>query len=57
MRYRFIKNDDAFDGAHRALDDATIESEIFAELMRITKKKFDLGIIAFPFRIVGRADL
>lgn len=54
--YRFIKNDNAFDEAHTALDDATIESEIFAELMRITKKKFDLGIIAFPFRIVGRAD-
>ena len=55
--YRFIKNDNAFDEAHTALDDATIESEIFAELMRVTKKKFDLGIIAFPFRIVGRADL
>lgn len=55
--YRYIKGDNSFDEAHTALDDATIESEIFAELMRVTKKKFDMGIVAFPFRVVGRADL
>lgn len=54
--YRFITNDDEFIESHTAVEDAIIESEIFVEILKATKNKFDIGIIYFPFRILGRIE-
>lgn len=54
--FRFITGENDFDEAHTALNDAEIETEIFAIIHKKTKGKFTYGIVAFPFRIVGRAD-
>ena len=51
------ENEDNFEEAHCAIDDAEIESEIFALIAKKTKHKFERGIIYFPFRIIGRADI
>lgn len=52
--YRFINQDYDFEEAHTALEDAEIESEIFALIHKVTKGKWEMGIIYFPFRILGR---
>ena len=54
--YRFITNNDEFIESHTAVEDAIIESEIFTEILKATKNKFDIGIIYFPFRILGRIE-
>lgn len=54
--YRFITNNDEFIESHTAVEDAIIESEIFVEILKATKNKFDIGIIYFPFRILGRIE-
>lgn len=56
MTYRFLKGNDDFIESHTALDDALIESEIFSEIVKRTKNKFEMGIIYFPFRIVGKVE-
>ena len=53
VAYRFISHNRDFEEAHTALDDAEIESEILASIIRKDKKKLKMGIVAFPFRIVG----
>ena len=53
VAYRFISRNRDFEEAHTALDDAEIESEILASIIREDKKKLKMGIVAFPFRIVG----
>jgi hypothetical protein len=55
--YRFLKNDFNFDESHTALDDAIIESEIFSEIIKRSKNKYEMGIIYFPFRILGSVEL
>ena len=52
--YRFFKGNDDFTESHTAIDDTEIESEIFTEILRRTKNKFEIGIIYFPFRMVGK---
>ena len=56
MTYRFLKGNEDFIESHTALDDALIESEIFSEIVKRTKNKFEMGIIYFPFRIVGKVE-
>ena len=51
--YRFITGQIDFDEAHTAIDDADIESEIFALIVKKAKNKIDLGIEYFPFRTLG----
>jgi len=51
--YRFFKGDNDFNESHTAIDDSEIESEIFSEILNRTKNKFEIGIIYFPFRILG----
>ena len=51
--YRYFKGNNEFIESHTALDDAEIESEIFTEILKRTKNKFTMGIIYFPFRILG----
>ena len=54
--YRFLSRNREFVEAHTALDDAEIESEILASIIRKDKKKLKMGIVAFPFRIVGTVE-
>lgn len=54
--YKFFIGDDNFIESHTAIEDAEIESEIFTEILRRTKNKFEMGIIYFPFRIIGRIE-
>lgn len=51
--YRFFKGNNEFEESHTAIDDSIIESEIFSEILKRTKNKFEIGIIYFPFRILG----
>lgn len=56
VAYRFISRNRDFEEAHTALNDAEIESEILASIIRKDKKKLKMGIVAFPFRIVGTVE-
>ena len=54
--YRYYKGNNEFIESHTALDDTEIESEIFTEILRKTKNKFELGITYFPHRILGKVE-
>lgn len=54
--YRFITNNTDFEEAHTALDDAIIESILFAEIVKKTISNLTIGIEYFPFRILGRVE-
>lgn len=54
--YRFMTGNTDFDEAHTALDDAIIESEIFAQIVKKSIKNLTIGITYFPFRILGYAE-
>lgn len=49
--YRFFNGND-FVEQHRALQDAQIESELFAKSIQVSKE-IELGVVAFPFRTLG----
>lgn len=52
--FRYLFDDMDFVESHTAFDDARIESEIFAKITKKTKNKWELGILYFPFRMVGK---
>ena len=54
--FRFFSETMDFEEAHTAIDDAEIESILFAEICKRTKKKFEMGIIYFPFRELGTVE-
>lgn len=54
--FRFFSETLDFEEAHTAIDDAEIESLLFAEICKRTKKKFEMGIIYFPFRELGTVE-
>ena len=55
--YKFLKGNADFIESHTAIEDAEIESEILAMIFKKVKpKNMTMGIIYFPFRILGRAD-
>ena len=54
--FRFFSETLDFEEAHTAIDDAEIESILFAEICKRTKKKFEMGIIHFPFRELGTVE-
>ena len=54
--YRFISGNLAFDEAHTALDDAIIESQLFAAIVRKKISNLSIGLIYFPFRILGKVE-
>ena len=57
VAYKFIKGQNDFTESHTAIEDADIECEILAEVFKKVKpKNMTMGIIYFPFRILGRAD-
>lgn len=52
--FRFLTKDNNFIESHTAIEDTIIESQIFAEILKRTKKnKFEMGIIYFPFKKLG----
>lgn len=51
--FRFFSKNMEFNEAHTAIDDCDIEAQLFAEIFRITKGKWEMGIEFFPFRILG----
>ena len=56
--YRYLTRNTAFIESHTAIDDADIECEILTEIFKKVKpKNMTMGIIYFPFRILGRADI
>lgn len=54
MAYRYFKGDMEFDESHTAFEDAEIETELFAEIVKRSKNKYKMGIEYFPFRILGK---
>lgn len=54
--YRFLNEDYDFEEAHMALDDAIIESELFAAIVKKSLKNLTIGITYFPFRILGKVE-
>ena len=55
--FRYYSKQMDFIESHTAIDDAIIESEIFVEILRVTKNKFTMGIIYFPFKILGKIEI
>lgn len=56
--YRFVMGDSDFIEAHTALDDATIETILFAMSIKKAKNKVEpMGIVYFPFKIVGKVEI
>lgn len=54
--YRFVMQNNDFDEAHTALDDATIESKLLVQIMKKKASNLKIGIIYFPFRILGTVE-
>lgn len=54
--FAFISGNPNFIESHTALEDAKIETEIFRAVCQRSRNKFEMGIIAFPFRILGTTE-
>ena len=54
--YRFLSGNTDFDESHTAIDDCDIESQLFAEIVKRTKNKWEMGIEFFPFRLLGTVE-
>ncbi len=54
--FRFCTKNHDFDEAHTALNDAEIESELFAMAVKRNKNNIEWGIEFFPFRILGTVE-
>jgi len=54
--FRFVTGQTDFIEAHTAIDDADIESEIFALIVKKAKNKVEMGIEYFPFRVLGTVE-
>ena len=58
VAYRFVKKQNDFIESHTAIEDADIECELLTEVFKKVKpKNMTMGIIYFPFRMLGRADM
>ena len=54
--FRYFSKELEFEESHTAIDDTIIESELFVEILKRTKFKFEIGITYFPFRILGTVE-
>ena len=54
--YRFLSGNAEFVESHTAIDDVDIESQLFAEIVKRTKNKWEIGIEFFPFRLLGTVE-
>lgn len=55
--YRFIADNTEFIESHTAIDDTDIETILFQKILEKTKFKYEMGIIYFPFRILGSVEM
>ena len=53
---RYFKDQADFIESHTALDDVEIESELFTEIIKASRNQYEMGIIYFPFRILGKVQ-
>lgn len=53
VTFRYVTGDCDFEEAHTALDDAIIESEILARIAAKKASNIEIGIIYFPFKMLG----
>lgn len=54
--FAFVSSQLEFEEAHTAIEDAEIESALFAIIYRRTKGNFEMGIEYFPFKILGKVE-
>jgi hypothetical protein len=54
--FRFFSGNTDFIECHTAIDDVEIETQLFAEIVKRTKNKWELGIECFPFRLLGTVE-
>ena len=54
--FRFFSGNTEFIESHTAIDDVEIESQLFAEIAKRTRNKWEMGIEFFPFRILGKVE-
>lgn len=55
--YKYLTQNTGFIESHTAIEDADIECEILTQIFsKVKPKNMTMGIIYFPFRILGRAD-
>ena len=54
--FRFFSGNTEFVESHTAIDDVEIESQLFAEIAKRTRNKWEMGIEFFPFRILGKVE-
>ena len=54
--FRFFSGNTEFIESHTAIDDVEIESQLFAEIVKRTRNKWEMGIEFFPFRILGKVE-
>lgn len=58
IAYRFLTNAVDFEESHTAIEDTEIECQLLTEIFKKVKPKdMTMGIIYFPYRLVGRADI
>ena len=55
--YRYITEQTEFEESHTAIEDVIIEHKIFQKILQKTKNKFEMGIIYFPFKLIGTVPL
>ena len=56
--YKYLSQNSQFVESHTAIEDADIECEILTKIFtKVKPKNMTMGIIYFPFRILGRADI
>ena len=54
--YRYMTGNVEFDEAHTAIEDVTIERELFVQIVRKKISNLTIGITYFPFRILGTVE-
>lgn len=56
--YQFITKNETFEESHTAIEDCDIECQILTEIFKkVAPNEMPMGIIYFPFRMVGRFDM
>ena len=54
--YRFLLGNQEFVESHTAIEDAIIETEILARIMKKKASNLTIGIIYFPFKLLGTVE-
>lgn len=55
--FRFVMKENDFIESHTALEDARIESKLLSKIIARSLKNFEIGIIYFPFREIGKLPI